>query len=100
MTNRLRCPECGCDEFIQDRSVIFDESVIVKYNSKGEVDDEYVEDSECGGEDSAGPYRCRCGWQLIDEDQNPIIEPDDVGDAFETATLVRRKKDGPTKQLP
>jgi hypothetical protein len=77
--------------------MIFDESVIVKFNAKGEVDDEYLEDSQCSGEDSAGPYRCRCGWQLIDEDRNPITEPDDVVDAFETATLVRCKKDDPSK---
>lgn len=80
--------------------MIFDESVIAKFNSIGEVDDEYIEDSECSGEESAGPYRCRCGWLLIDENQNPITEPDDVVAAFEAATLARLKKIGKPTDIP
>lgn len=83
MTNRLTCPHCGNDEFDQMRSIIYNEYIVAKFNAKGEVDEEIVEDSECSGEDSAGPYECKlCGWQLVDQEGEEITEPKDILDAF------------------
>ena len=94
MTKRLTCPECGSDEFTQQRSMIYDESVVAKFNSRGEVDDEFIEDSECSGEDSAQAYECKqCGWELVDEDGEPITEPDEIVARFEQAAKI---KDAPT----
>lgn len=90
MSKRLTCPECGSDEFKQQRSMIYEESVIAKFNSRGEVDDEFIEDSECSGEDSAQAYECkRCGWELVDEDGEPITEPDEIVVRFEQAAKIK-----------
>lgn len=90
MTNRLTCPECRSDEFKQQRSMISEESVIAKFDSSGEVDDEFIEDSECCGEESSQAYECKyCGWRLVDEDGDPITEPDEIVARFEQAAKIK-----------
>jgi len=90
MTNRLTCPECGNDEFTQQRSMIYDESVVAQFNLQGEVDDEVIEGSECSGEDSAQAYECKqCGWELVDQDGDPITEPDEIVAKFEQAVKTK-----------
>ena len=101
MSKRLTCPECGSDEFNQQRSMIYDESVVAKFNSRGEVDDEFIEDSECSGEDSAQAYECKqCGWELVDENDDPITEPDEVVAAFESARIACQKLIGKPADIP
>ncbi len=101
MTNRLTCPECGSDEFNQQRSMIYDESVVAKFNSRGEVDDEFIEDSECNGEDSAQAHECKqCGWEIVDKNYEPITEPDEVVAAFESARLAHQRKIGKPADIP
>jgi predicted RNA-binding Zn-ribbon protein involved in translation (DUF1610 family) len=73
VSNHLKCPHCGNDEFDQTRSMIYDEYIIAKFNANGHVEDEIIEATECSGEDSAGPYECKqCGWQLVNENGEEI----------------------------
>ena len=93
MSNRLTCPECGNDTFTQQRSMIYDELVVAKFNSRGEVDDEFIEGSECSGEGAAQAYKCKqCGWELVDEDGKPLTEPIKVVAAFEVARLFHQSR--------
>lgn len=92
MTNYLKCPHCGNDEFDQTRSMIYDEYIVAKFNSHGHVEDEIIEESECSGEDSAGPYECKqCGWQLVNGNGEEITEPTDVVAAFVQAHQAQAK---------
>jgi hypothetical protein len=101
MSKRLTCPECGNDTFTQQRSMIYDESVVAKFNSRGEVDDEFIEDSECSGEESALAHECKqCGWELVDEDGDPITEPDEVVAVFESASIARQRLIGKPADIP
>jgi len=78
MTEHLPCPKCGCTSFEQNRTTSYDETVILSFSLKGEIEDERIEDQECNGEESSGPYRCdECGWELVEEDGTPITEADE-----------------------
>jgi rubredoxin len=91
MTDRLRCPTCGCDEFRQERTMLYEELYLVQLGLDGEIDEEEIESSDCCGEDSAGAYQCKqCGWELVDEDGGPIINPEEVVAKF---TLQPKQKD-------
>lgn len=86
MTAHLLCPVCGTNEFTQVRTMTYDEQYVVTFNHNGEVDDDTLEETECSGEDSAGPYCCKfCSWELSDEDGNPITEPDEIVAKFKQA---------------
>ena len=90
MTNRLKCPECGGDEFGQNRTTSYDEYCVVSFSLLGEVDDERIENREGGTEEDAEAHHCcRCGWLLVDENDDPITEPDEVVAAFESARLAQ-----------
>jgi ribosomal protein L37AE/L43A len=93
MTDRLSCPKCGNEAFDHQRSTIYDELAIVKFDSEGVVDYELIEESECSGEQDSQAFECRrCGWELADEDGYPITEPDKVVAAFEAARLAPQTK--------
>lgn len=95
MTNRLKCPECGNDEFGQNRTTSYDEYCVVSFSLLGEVEDERIESQEGGTEEDAEAHHCcRCGWQLVDENYDPITEPDEVVAAFDAARLAHQKKNG------
>ena len=73
MTNLLKCPECGNDEFDQFRTTSYDELCVVSFSLRGEIEDERIENQECIGEESSEAYRCKsCGWELVDKDGDPI----------------------------
>jgi len=86
MTKHLACPACGCTSFEQDRTTTYDEAVIVSFSPNGDVEDERIEDQEHSGEESAGAYRCEeCGWQVVDENGDPIHDPAEIVAKFEQA---------------
>ncbi len=90
MTKHLSCPACGCTSFEQDRTTTYDESVIVSFSPNGEIEDERIEDQEHNGEESSGAYRCEeCGWQLVDENGDPIDDPTEIVGKFEQASKTK-----------
>lgn len=101
MTNRLTCPECGNQEFDQERSMIYDEIAVVKFAPNGEIEEEVIESSDCCGEDSAATYQCKqCGWELVDEDGEPITNADEIVAAFEQARKAHQPKGGKPDGIP
>lgn len=90
MTERLTCPECGCDEFDHLRLVTYDEYRIVSFSSEGDVEGESIENLESNGEDDGGPYRCKsCRWELVDEDGDSITEPDEIVAKVQQAAKIK-----------
>ena len=101
MTNRLKCPECGNDEFGQNRTTSYDEYCVVSFSLLGEVDDERIENREGGTEeDSEAHHCCRCGWEIVDENYDPIIEPDEIVAKVEAARLAHQRKIGKPADIP
>ena len=87
MSERLICPECGNDTFEQERTMLYDETCIVSFDLSGQVVDETIENSDCGGEDCAGAYQCKvCGWEIVDENDEPITDPDEIVALFDRAS--------------
>lgn len=79
MNNALACPICGSTEFIQSRTTLYDELVIVSFTEDGELFEERIEDSECAGEDCAGAYCCtRCELEIADDTGDPLTEPQEI----------------------
>jgi len=86
MTKLLACPTCGCTSFEQDRTTSYDETTLSSFSLKGEIVVESIEDQECSGEESSGAYRCEeCGWELIDENGQPITDAAEIVAKFEQA---------------
>lgn len=79
MKTHLACPTCGCTTFYQHRIISYGEHCVVSFSLIGEIEEELIEDRECNGEESSGAYYCKsCGWKLIDENGEPITEPDEI----------------------
>jgi len=94
VSEHLSCPVCGRTTFYQKRTISYDEYGVVSFSGCGEIDDERIEDRERNGEGSSGAYYCSsCGWKLMDENGEPITEPDEIVAKFERD---RRSKHAPT----
>ena len=99
MTKYLSCPACGGTTFEQDRINNYDETYIVSFSPNGEIEDERMEDQEHNGEESSGAYRCEeCGWQLVDENGEPIDDPGEIVAKFEQAS--RTSHQGVSRAIP
>ena len=90
MTEHLSCPACGSTTFEQDRTTSYDEYCIVSFSPNGEIEDERIEGQECNGDESSGAYRCEdCGWELVDENGEPIDDPAEIVARFEQAAKIK-----------
>lgn len=87
MTEHLACPACGCTSFEQDRITSNAETRTVWLAPTGEIEDERIEDQEMTDVESSGAYRCEnCGWQVVDENGDPIDDPDEIVAHFKRAS--------------
>lgn len=87
MTEYLACPACGCTSFEQDRTVVYAETRTTWLSLKGEVEDERIDDQELTDVESSGPFRCEdCGWQVVNENGDPIDDPAEIVAKFEKAS--------------
>lgn len=90
MTERLICPKCKHDCFEQERSLIYAETCTIQFDLNGEVEEEIIESSEFSGEDFVGPFVCKaCGWELVDDDGDPITDPDEIAVKLNQAPKVK-----------
>ena len=90
MTQLLACPAYGSTTFEQERTTLYEEYCTVSFSSDGEIDDERIEEMESKGVESSGAYRCEtCGWELVDEDGEPIDDPAEIVAKFEQAAHIK-----------
>jgi len=86
MSNKLSCPVCGGTTFYQKRKISYDEFGVVSFSLCGEIEDEGFEDRERNEDEPLGAYHCTFGcWELVDENGEPITEPDEIVAKFEQA---------------
>ena len=97
MTNRLKCPECGNDEFGQYRTVSYGECCVVSFSLRGEVEDERIVSHEFDKKELLEAHYCTwCRWQLLDENGEPITKLDEIVAAFESGqTKIGKPADIP-----
>ncbi len=86
MSNKLSCPACGVTSFYQKRTISYDEYGVVSISLCGEIEDKGFEKRERNDDESSGAYYCMsCGWELVDENGEPITDPDEIVAKFEQA---------------
>lgn len=79
MTEFLSCPACGWTNFEQDRTTTCEKTHTIAFSTKGDIEVENLVDRDVIEEVSAGAYRCEdCGWELVDENGQPITHPDEI----------------------